>query len=70
MKKSKLSIRIKACELAAEVLAGRAGDGATPAPLVWSLAVFFESYIYNGAEGTRKAFGPKKPRRLKVVRNG
>ena len=58
--------RIKACELAAIVMAGRPGDN--PAPLVWSLAVFFESYIAEGANGTQRDFGPKKPVKLRVVR--
>ena len=57
--------RVKACELAALVMAGRPDDN--PAPLVWSLAVFFESYIAYGAEGTRKDFGPKKAVKLRVV---
>ncbi len=34
----------------------------------WSLAVFFECYITGGAEGTRKEFGPRKPRKLKLVK--
>jgi hypothetical protein len=50
-------IRIKACELAAMVLAGCPED--KPMPLLWSLAVFFESYIRGGAEATEKEFGPK-----------
>jgi len=58
--------RIKACELAAIVMAGHQKDEAF-APKIWSLAVFFEQYIEAGATGTAKDFGPKKPRNLKVV---
>lgn len=36
-------------------------------PKAWSLAVFFESYIAHGADWTKKPFGPKKPKKLKVV---
>lgn len=68
MKKSSLGIRIKACELAAEVLAGHAWEDAAPMPLGWSLAVFFEGYMLKGAKGTLKDFGPKRPRKLKSIR--
>lgn len=37
------------------------------APRVWSLAVFFESYMWEGSEGTRDSFGPKEPVNLKAV---
>lgn len=57
--------RIKACELAAQVMAGRPND--TPAPLLWCLTVFFESYIEHGARATQKDFGPKNPVKLRVV---
>ena len=60
--------RIKACELAATVMAGRSPQ--EPAnPILWSLAVFFECYIDAGAEATRMAFGPKPPVQLTVVKN-
>ena len=58
--------RIKACELAAIVMAGRPSE--TPSPLVWSLAVFFENYIDKGANGTAKDFGPKKPAKLHAIK--
>lgn len=58
--------RIKACELAAEVMAGRPNELCVPH--LWSLAVFFENYIDLGADGTRRDFGPKKPKKLKVVK--
>lgn len=59
--------RIKACELAAQVMAGRPNE-VSFCPTLWSLTVFFEEYIKKGAEGTLKDFGPKKPAKLKVVR--
>ncbi len=60
-------VRIKACELAAEVMSGRPDDLCIPN--LWSLAVFFERYIDAGSSGTIKDFGPKKPVKLKV-KNG
>ena len=59
-------VRTEACRLAALVMAGRPNDA--PAPLLWSLAVFFEAYIGRGSERTRRNFGPKKPTKLRVVR--
>ena len=59
--------REKACELAALVLSGRPNEAAL-LPIGWSLAVFFERYIDGGAEATRKEFGPRKPRKLKVTK--
>jgi len=35
------------------------------APAIWSAAVFFESYMAEGAEGTREDFGPKEPVELR-----
>lgn len=59
------AIREKACECAAQVLAGR--PNLELHPLAWSLTVFFETYLWDGALGTRKDFGPKKPLKLKAV---
>lgn len=60
---SDFKIRREACRLAA--LALRATDAAESyAPRIWSLAVFFEMYLRDGAEGTRKDFGPPKPVKL------
>lgn len=59
--------RIKACELAAIAISKHdMSEGYSP--VVWCLAVFFESYIQHGAEGTRKEFGPSKPAKLKMVK--
>jgi hypothetical protein len=57
--------RTEACRCAAVVLAGRPDD--TIAPLCWSLATFFESYIAHGSKWTQKDFGPKKAVKLKLV---
>ena len=35
---------------------------------VWALAVFYEKYIWSGADGTRKQFGPKKEPKAKILR--
>jgi hypothetical protein len=59
--------RLQACRLAAEAIKGRQ-DGEVLAPLVWSLAVFFEAYLREGVEGTREDFGPKDAVELNVVR--
>jgi len=61
----KRQIRIKACELAAQVMAGRINEIAIPQ--LWSYAVFFETYINEGAKSTQKDFGPKKPCKLKLA---
>jgi hypothetical protein len=55
-----------ACQYAATVMAGRPNDGA--APLLWSLTVFFESYLAHGSAWTQKPFGPTKAVKLKVVK--
>jgi hypothetical protein len=57
-------VRTKACTLAALVLSTRK-DAESLVPLGWSLTVFFETYIWSGAEGTREAFGPKDPVELR-----
>jgi hypothetical protein len=57
--------RIKACKLAAKVMAGRPDDQVVP--MLWSLCVFFENYIDCGAKWTQKDFGPKKPVKLRVA---
>ena len=62
---SKKSTRIKACELAAMVMASRPDDN--PSPLLWSMAVFFETYINGGAAATQEDFGPLEPVELKVA---
>lgn len=49
--------------MAATAIQGKGTDDEI-APRVWSLAVFFESYMAHGAEGTREDFGPKEPVKL------
>ena len=56
-----------ACAYAAQVMQGRGMDGDI-ACRVWSLTVYFETYMAEGSEGTRKDFGFKRPPRLKIVR--
>lgn len=48
-----------ACQLAADVMASR--PDVELAPALWSLSVFFESYMARGSAATRKPFGPKAP---------
>ena len=63
--------RWQACKMTAQVMQGQGlgneADGA--APKIWSLAVFFETYLYEGAEGTHEDFGPKEPVVLSEVKN-
>lgn len=59
-------VRRDACRLAAQAL--RATDTADGyAPRLWSLTVFFETYLLSGCEGTREDFGPVEPVDLKEV---
>lgn len=62
-------IRWQACQMAARVMQGQGmgteEDG--PTPRVWSLSVFFEKYILEGASGTADDFGPKEPVELKSI---
>lgn len=57
-----LALRIEACRLAAQVF-----QSDSYIPDLWMLAAFFESYMKEGAEGTRKEFGPKPPVKLKAI---
>lgn len=66
MSRSTRKTRIKACELAAQVMAERVFD--TPAPMLWSLAVFFENYIDKGAKATLRDFGPRPAKVALLVR--
>jgi len=54
--------RWQACKCAAATM--RADDD--PVKL-WSYAVFFETYMLDGAGGTEREFGPKDPVSLKSV---
>lgn len=63
---SRRNDRVEACRLAAQVVASR--PDCAPSPLLWSLAVFFETYIGQGSGATYKEFGPKKPVKLRVVK--
>lgn len=60
-------IRREALRLAALTFSGAADPDAGWAPVCWSLTVFFENYMIEGAEGTLEDFGPKEPAELHVV---
>lgn len=60
------NIRIKACECAAKAISARQ-TGECILPMLWSMTVFFEQYIHEGSDGTRKDFGPEEPIELKIV---
>ena len=57
--------RTTACECAAKVVAAR--PELQPIPHLFSLCVFFESYIAQGSLMTKEPFGPKEPAPLRVV---
>jgi hypothetical protein len=66
-KRRDLKIRREACSLAATCFQPLA-VGESYLPTLWSLVVFFERYMHEGASGTLKDFGPKFPKKLKVVK--
>ncbi len=49
---SQVAIRIKAAELAAQVVASQGFGDAGIGARLWSMAVFFETYITRGASET------------------
>lgn len=52
-------VRWQACKMAARVVAGwNDGPSEGLCPRLWSLTVFFENYMSEGAAGTRADFGP------------
>jgi hypothetical protein len=57
-------IRREACKMAAHAIANHRDEDSI-VPRLWSLAVFFERYMWEGAEGTQEDFGPKPPVSLK-----
>lgn len=60
-------IRRDACRLAAQAL--RQCDIADGyAPRLWSLTVFFETYLMQGSHTTAKDFGPKEPTQISEVK--
>lgn len=60
-------VRWQACKMAATVMSGRANGEEPLSPLIWSMTVFFEKYICDGADGTADDFGPKDAIELKTV---
>lgn len=61
-----IRVRTEACRFAAQVMQG-CGEQYGLCPQLWSVAVFFESYIANGALHTKRDFGPKRAPKLKVA---
>ena len=59
-------IRREACKMAALAIQNHRDEDRI-APRLWSLTVFFENYMCEGAEGTEEDFGPKPPVDLKEV---
>lgn len=59
-------IRREACKLAAIAVQG-SGLESEVCPRLWSLTVFFESYMMKGADGTNEDFGPHDPVELRVT---
>jgi len=55
--------RWQACKMAAQVMQGQGmgTDNEGPAPRIFSLTVYFENYMCEGANGTADDFGPKEP---------
>ena len=53
-------VRKEACRLASQAAQGQCGDGPV-AQRLWSLCVFFETYLREGADGTQADFGYKEP---------
>lgn len=61
-------IRLQALELATQAMNlydFESGQGFMST--LYSLTVFYEKYLLEGSEGTRKEFGPKPPIKLKKV---
>lgn len=60
-------VRREACRLAAQAAQGQCGEGAV-AERLWSLTVFFETYLMDGCDGTQEGFGYKDPVNLRDVK--
>jgi hypothetical protein len=59
-------VRREACKMAAIAIQNHTDEDSI-APRLWSLAVFFESYMHEGCEGTMADFGPREPVELSAV---
>lgn len=51
--------------MAATIIAAEGGLG--DKGRLWSLCVFFESYIASGSKATLKDFGPSRPKKAPVI---
>lgn len=61
-------VRREACKMAAVAIQNHTAEDSLT-PRAWSLAVFFESYMHDGADGTMADFGPKEPVELAAVKS-
>jgi len=62
--------RWQACKMASRVVAGwNNGPDEGITPRLWSVTVFFENYMMEGAAGTFDDFGPKEPIELTSIKN-
>lgn len=59
-------IRREACRMTAIAMQNHTAADEI-CPRAWSLAVFFETYMLEGAEGTQQDFGPKEPVQIVAV---
>lgn len=59
-------VRRDACRMAAQALRSMDNDDGY-CPRLWSLTVFFETYLWSGSAATSEDFGPKEPVELKVA---
>lgn len=60
-------VRREACRMTAIAMQNHSDEDSL-CPRAWSFAVFFETYMHEGAEATRADFGPKDPVCLDEVR--
>ncbi len=61
------NIRRDALTMAAEAFKSGAVNHENAASDLWSLAVFFETYLCEGAKGAQRDFGPRGPVKLRLV---
>lgn len=62
--------RRAACNMAATAMQSQQDFfGEYQCARVWSLVVFFEMYMHEGADGTHEDFGPKQPAQLTDVKS-
>lgn len=62
-------VRREACRFAAIAVQGPWSKDHNTAHLIWSLSVFFEKYMIEGASNTQDDFGPKEPAQLGLIQS-